>query len=395
MEPTRTPDSTGRRARRRGSGEGSIHKRPDGLWIGRLMVGTRGDGRPDRRSVSGHTRSEVQRKLIALRTAAINGRLADKDLGSTTVEVFFDRWLSAIGGSVRVGTWGRYAQVAKLHIVPALGRRKLSDLRPHHLQQLYSDKAQSGLSPRTVQYIHATLRRALGMAVKWDTIPRNVALDVEAPRVPKREIHPPAPADLTRLIDSALDHQDRLAVFWTVAIYSGARLGEVLALQWADVDFEEPTISIRRGLERVQGTTPIFSEPKSASSRRRIALPPEAIEALRRHRVEQNQERLRSPYYADYDLVFCTHLGTPLGARNVQRDFKRALDRAGLPLSVRFHDLRHAHATAMLAAGVHVKTASARLGHSQVAITLDLYSHALPQLDRDAANVVADLIRRA
>ncbi|MSQ23393.1 MAG: site-specific integrase [Chloroflexi bacterium] len=395
MEPTtRTSNSTGRRVHRRGDGEGSIHKRADGRWIGRLMVGYLADGQPDRRQVSAMTRAEVQQKLDAIRASVASGRLVDKDVGSTSVATFLDRWVNSIEGTVRPRTLERYAEVVRLHLSPTIGRHKLADLRPHHLQQLYADKRRGGLAPRTVQYIHATIRRALGMAVRWDSVPRNVALDVEAPRVPKREIHPPSPTDLAQLIDTSEANRDRLAVLWNLTIFTGARLGEMLGLQWQDVDLDTGAITIRRTLERVVGTLPTFAEPKSATSRRRISIPDEAVEGLRHHHVKQKEERLASAYYAEHDLVFCTHLGTPLGARNVGRDFKLALGRAGLPASIRFHDLRHAHATAMLAAGVHIKTASARLGHSQIAITLDLYSHALPELDAEAAIKAAGIVRR-
>jgi integrase len=181
-----------------------------------------------------------------------------------------------------------------------------------------------------------------------------------------------------------------MAVLWTIAVYSGCRLGELLALQWGDADLEQGTITIRRTLERVDGTTPVYGEPKTNRSRRTVALPTVAMDGLRRWRARQNEERLAvGADFAGYGLVFSTELGTPLSGRNAHRLFKLALARAGLPSTVRVHDLRHFAATLMLSAGVHPKIASERLGHSTVGITLDLYSHAVQGLDVDAAERMA------
>jgi integrase len=161
---------------------------------------------------------------------------------------------------------------------------------------------------------------------------------------------------------------DRLAPLWTVAAYSGCRLGELLGLQWPDVDLAAGTISVHRTLQRTRGTVPEFGEPKTDHSRRTIALSAEALDALRTVRRQQAEERLAiGPDYASYALVFASGIGTPLIRRNVERDFKLALSRAGLPLSIRFHDLRHFAATLMLIAGVKLKVASERLGTARSA----------------------------
>jgi integrase len=229
------------------------------------------------------------------------------------------------------------------------------------------------------------------MAVRWGYLPRNPADTdaVDKPRPPRHAIRPPEPAELARLIDTARAASDRLAALWTLGVYSGARPGELLGLPWADVDLERATFTVRRTLVRVRGTVPQFGEPKSDTSRRTIALPAVAVAALRAHKARQAEERLVAVEWADYDLVFCSHVGTPLLWRNVIRDFKKALERAGLPDRVRFHDLRHAHATLMLRAGVPLKVASGRLGHSSIGITADLYQHIAPDMDADATERAA------
>jgi integrase len=229
------------------------------------------------------------------------------------------------------------------------------------------------------------------MAVRWGYLPRNPADTdaVDKPKAPRHEIRPPEPAELARLIDTAQEAGDRLAPVWMLAAYSGARQGELLGLPWSDVDLDRGTLTIRRSLLRVTGTVPQFGEPKSDTSRRTISLPAVAVAALRAHKARQARERLAAAEWADYGLVFCSQVGTPLMWRNVIRDFKKALKRAGLPETIRFHDLRHAHATLMLRAGVPLKVASGRLGHSSIGVTADLYQHVASDMDVDAAERAA------
>jgi integrase len=297
---------------------------------------------------------------------------------------------------VRDKTWFRYEQIVRLHVSPALGRYRVNALRPFHLQKFYAAKQQAGLSPRTVLHIHRALHRALALGVRWGVVTRNVAAAVDPPQVRKKELVLPTIQEMNHLLDVAWEHGDRLAPLWTVAVYTGCREGELLALQWSDIDLDSGELSVRRTLARVKAGVPQFGEPKTNLSRRNIALPPEAVDALRKWRVQQNEERLvLGPDYADYGLVFSTQIGTALMPRNVIRSFKAALARAGLPRQIRIHDLRHFAATLMLAAGVHPKVASERLGHSQIGITLDLYSHAVKGLDVDAAERMQRALRGA
>jgi integrase len=281
----------------------------------------------------------------------------------------------------------------RLHIVPALGHLKLTTLRPDAVQKLYGDKLAEGLSPGTIAKIHVVLHRALHMAEKWGYIVRNPADNVDKPNAPRPQVHPPDPADLIKLINTAVDAGDHLAPLWTLAVYSGCRAGELLGLGWQDVDFERGMITIRRTLVRTSQLTPQFGEPKSATSRRTVTLPAFAVNALRALKAREDQERASALDWADNGLVFCSHVGTPLLARNVIRDYKKALKRAGLPETIRFHDLRHAHATVLLRAGVPLKVASGRLGHSSIGITANLYQHLASDMDRDAAERIAQVLQ--
>ena len=202
------------------------------------------------------------------------------------------------------------------------------------------------------------------------------------------------PGEVARLLDTARQAGDPLTPLWSLAFYSGCREGELLGLTWEDVDLDQGRLKIRRTLTRASGGVPQFGQPKTRRSRRTVTIAPEAVAVLRGLREEQARQRARlGPAYADFGLVYATRSGRPLLARNVIRAFKAALARAGLPQTTRVHDLRHAHATALLAAGVHPKVASDRLGHSSVMLTLDTYSHAVQGLNQDAARRVERAIR--
>lgn len=382
-----------RRAHRRGNGEGTIYQRKsDGLWIGQAIVSWKADGRPDRRTLVARTRGEVQRKLADLRGRADKGLLAEPAHNRETVGDFLVQWLEASRATIRPRTWEHYERIVRLHVPPSLGRLRLDALRPNHLQHLYAVKLQEGLSPKMVSHIHGALHRALGLAVKWGYLPRNVADATEAPRVPVKELRIPGYEELVRLLDVARAAGDPMWQLWTVAAYSGCRQAELLGLKWEDVDIEASAITIQRILVRARNCAPVYGEPKTAKSRRVIALPGEAMAALRSVRARQIEAR-RGQEWHDFDLVFTSRFGTPLIRRNVNRSLSHALARADLP-SMRFHDLRHAHATLMLQAGVPMKVASDRLGHSTIAITMNLYTHRVQQMDVDAAERVEELMRR-
>ena len=390
-----TNGTTGRRTgRKRGHGEGSITQRKDGRWQGCLMVGYKADGKMDRRFVYGKTRTEVQRKLGELRYQHEQGMLPHTERTRDTVGGYLGRWLEAIKPTVRLPTWERYAILVRVHLVPALGRRKLAALRPDDLQRLYAVKLAAGLSPRTVRYLYAVMRRALGMAVKWGYVPRNVAEASTPPSLPSQKGSWPSPTDIGGLLAVTQAADDQWWPLWTVAAYSGCRQGELLGLRWDDLSLDQATLTVQRTLLGASGGLPAFGEPKTERSRRTITVPPEAVAALRTQRARQAQARLLlGPAYTDLGLVFATQVGRPLLARNVTRAFKVALERAGLPKATRFHDLRHAHATALIAAGVPIPVVSARLGHANAAITLSVYAHVVPGQDADAALRVPQVMR--
>ncbi len=364
---------------RRGNGEGSIYQLPDGRWRGQATIAGRRVG------VYGKTRKEAQAGLRELQGNADKGLLPAA--GRVTVAQLAERWLEDVARhSVKPRTRDFYADKMRLYVLPTLGNCRLTSLQPAHLQKLYSDLLDRGLSAQTVHHVHTVLHRALRQAVEWNHVPRNVADVAHAPRVKRTEMRvlTAEQANILQMVAADTRYEALIAL----AVSSGMRKGELLGLRWQDVDLDEGTVHVRRQLDQ-NGRV---SEPKTAKARRRIGLPASTVAALRAHKRRQAEHRLLwGPEWEDNDLVFCTHQGRPLGASNLSRDFKRLLRRAGLP-DIRFHDLRHTNATLLLLQNTPAKVVSERLGHASIQITLDTYSHVLPSMDRDAADRLEALL---
>lgn len=407
---------------KRGHGEGSIRERKDrGDWRGEIMLGMKPDGSPDRRYVYGPTRRVVQNKLRELRQQHADGMLSDAAKGRETVAAFLTSWLDSIDGTMEPGSLQRHRDNVKRHITPYIGRHKLTDLRPEHLVSLFAtlrterpapklpaDDAPRGrraskkrpttlppLSARSVKYVYTTIRKALAQAVEWQSIPRNVATLFKAPKVPAPEILSLRPDEVAAFLDAVTAAGDRLAPLYEVAVLSGCRLGELLALKWSDVT-DSGVISINRTLTTTKAGEPVFSDPKTQRSRRSFRLSADAMAALAVQRDRQSFERQAvKDGYRDFGLVFSTPLGTPMDGPNALKRFRAALKSAGIAHRYTFHSLRHTAATTMLAAGIDARVVADRLGHSSPAFTLERYAHAVPALDDDAADRLQNVIRSA
>jgi integrase len=264
---------------------------------------------------------------------------------------------------------------------------RLQDVTPAMLNSLYSELRES-LSPRTVRYIHAILRRALCAAVKWNRLARSPADAADPPslRAAVRAMTTWSAGELHEFLESVQD--DRLSACWRFLAMTGCRRGEALGLRWRDLDLERGRATI---VQAVVGSRAV-SETKSERGRRTIALDAETVASLQKHRRAQGEERrILGPAYEDQDLAFCREDGTPIWPRSLTRSFARHMAEAGLP-RIRLHDLRHTHATLALQAGVHPKVVQERLGHATISITLDVYSHAIPAMQEEAATRVAALL---
>ncbi len=359
---------------KRGNGEGSITRRKDGLYMARYTVQTATGAK--RKTLYGKTRGEVSEKLTKAMADRDGGLVFDA--GGQTVEEYLKRWLeTSVKGSVRESTYESYRQQVRRYAIPAIGRVKLKVLSAMHVQGMYRAMLDRGLSPRTVQYAHAVLHRALKQAVRWGLIPRNVCEDVDRPRLRREEMQPLDRAQTRHLLKTAAESEDRFEALYVLAVHTGMRPGELLGLKWEDVDLDRAGLQVNRALSGGKLTA-----PKTKRSRRRIDLSAASVAALRAHRKRQLEERMRlSSLWRDHGLVFPSTVGTPLSHRNVVRSFKDLLKRARLPQSIRLYDLRHTCATLLLGRNVHPKYVQELLGHASIALTLDTYSHVLKGMD--------------
>jgi integrase len=265
-------------------------------------------------------------------------------------------------------------------------------LRPEHLQHFYNAEVQQGASARTVRYCHTLLYGALVHAEKHQLVARNVSKLTERPRVVRKEMHTLTLDQLTEKLLPTIA-QDGLFAAIFLGFGTGLRRGEVLALRWKDVNVKTGTLQVKQTLVRVTNhgatkaegrTRLLFQEPKTSPSRRTLPIPEECLTALKQHKARQAEEKLLGQAYHDHGLVFCQADGKPIDPRNFLRSFDRLIALAGLP-PIRFHDARHTFATLMLELGESPKTVQTMLGHSRVAITLDIYSHVSLELEKKAA----------
>jgi integrase len=355
-------------AARRTKGEGSIYFSSNiNRWVAQITLP---NGK--RISKSSKIQKDVREWLIDQRKQLKDGLyITDEHL---KLGVFLDRYLQDVAFyHLRPRTYERYTGIINNHIKPEIGNIKLSALRPHHIQALYSKKLNSGLSINTVRYIHAVLHKALFQALKWGLVARNVSDLVDKPKTERKIFKTWSPYDVKLFLEAVEQH--RWYPIYILAIYTGLRQGELLGIHREDVDLEKGTINVCRQISVIRGKGLMIADLKTEKSRRLVTLPASALRVLRE--------------YIDIvgiqsGLIFTTSTGKPISPRNLLRHFKATIEASGLP-QIRFHDLRHTHASLLLAAGVHPKVVQERLGHSQISLTLDTYSHLIPSMQTEAA----------
>jgi len=360
--------------RKRGQKEGSIFQRAnDGRWVGTLSLGA-----GQRRSVYARTAAEVRAKLDDLRKSVEEGRTVFDD--SRTVEVLFNEWLEAKKGTVRPKTLESYKGLVRRHVIPVLGRSRLSKLGAVHLERLYRSKSEH-LSPKTVRNLHFVIEAALNWAVRRDWISRNPASLItseELPRVRRKETKVLSVSEANELMNAAKNTKSEALI--RLGLETGARVGELTGITWDQVDFDAGKVRIKYALQFLDGQ-PTLVEPKTSASVRELSISPNAIGALKSQLARQSEQAigLGKAWTNDLNLVFTTEIGGPLNRHAVLRQYLRPLLReAGLPESIRFHDLRHGAASLLLARGVPIPVVSELLGHANPSITMSIYSHALP-----------------
>ncbi|MGK2965103.1 MAG: tyrosine-type recombinase/integrase [Tepidiformaceae bacterium] len=320
------------------------------------------------------------------------------DAGATTVAGFVERWLIAVEPSLRPTTFASYRNMLGLHVVPRLGKVRLVKLTGLDLSGLYGELLASGyrkgnttrgLSPTTVRYIHQIVRKALADAVRWGLLVRNPAAQVDPPRRSDQEMATWSAPQARRFIEAVAD--DRLRAMWVLLCSTGMRRGEVLGLRWDDVDLDAGRIAVQRALVEVSGYDLRLSDPKSARGKRSVRLDAHTTAELVRHRRRQLEERMAYGVGSRPEFVFTRPDGGQLQPQRISRSFQSLARRAELP-SIRLHDLRHTAATLALAAGIHPKVVSERLGHSTIQLTLDTYSHVVEGIHEAAAEQLGDVL---
>lgn len=377
---------------KRDYGRGSIRQKAPGRWL--IGASTGYDpltGRRKRvyRAVRG-TKRDAQRELTTLLAEIDKGTVVDPE--RITFAEYIEQWLAHMRHRIRTTTFDRYESYVRCHMLPALGQMQLSKIRPMHIQELESralkrgrKDGKGGLSAQSVLHLHRVLHGALAQAVRWQLLAANPAAAVQPPRIGRPKIHVPDPEAVERIVLASEDTSLYIPV--VLAVATGMRRGEILGLRWRAVDLDQGLVRVVSTLQRHRHGVDI-GEPKTQRGRRTIVLPSFAIEVLRRHRKAQAAKRLRlGEVWRDEDFVATNGVGGPMDPGEVTRGFKRLARSAGAE-GVRFHDLRHAYATMLLARGVHPKIASEALGHSTVGITLDTYSHVLPTMQAEAAAAI-------
>lgn len=363
-------------AKKRAHGEGSIFFSDSRkLWIAEIYV----DGKKKRKYSK--QQQIIKAWLLAQRDSIRDGIYVERD--NVTLGAFLDTYVADVAAhTLRPKTLETYNYLIRFHIKPALGHLKLADLRPDHVQRLYSDKLRAGLSRRTTKFIHAVLHKALDQAVRWGLVARNILDLVDAPVVKRK-------APTVWNVDQAkkfLEHvkPHRFYPIYVLALATGMREGEVLGVHYEDIQWDMGTLHVRHAVQYLVGRGVVLSEPKTDKAKRTIKVPEFAMQVLREHVEREN---------VNQGFLFTTRNQTPFSPRNVLRHFYEATEEVGLP-RIRFHDLRHTTATLLLLQGAHPKKVQELLGHSTIALTMDTYSHVLPAMHDELAQQLDALLAR-
>lgn len=375
---------------KRANGEGTISKRIDGTWEGKISLGYDGNGKRKRKTVYGKTRQEVREKLDEVKQQLANGTFSDTRL---TVKRYLEQWVEEKARQVKPRTAEMNRYYLQKHIIPHIGGIQLTKLTPLEIQAMCSSIASTS-GNRTANLCRTTLHTALKQALRWGLIPRNPVEAVDAFKETRKEMTLWTPEEVIRFLDTARTH--RLYPFFYLALSTGMRRGELLGLRWQDI--KGSTVNVHQSLTVIGGQIAI-SEPKTEKGKRRVAISQDALDVLEAHRHQQDRERNAiDTAYAENDLIFRTEVGTPIHPRNLERSWYmlqrkakeawiqvateahdtatlKALEENMLLPHIRLHDLRHLHASLSIKQGMDAKLLADRLGHSRASLTLDIYTH--------------------
>jgi len=394
-------------AKKRANGEGTILKRKDGKWQGQVTIGRDpSTGKLKRVTYYGKTQKEVQQKIAKALGELTQGIFVEPT--KTTVGEWFDTWLKEYKQppNVKLSTYVSYEMLIRVHLKPSLGNIPLKDLRPEQLQRFYNEKSRNGradgkggLSAKTLRNLHNMIHEGLEQAIRNNLIVRNVSDAITLPKKYKKDIRVLTLEEETQFIQAI--QNERLKAAFILCLGSGLRLGELLALRWEDVDLDEGIIKVRQTLNRLKTldensptkTKLIFQEPKTEKGKRNVPIPDSVLAELKAHKSRQRLEKLKvGAEYNKENLVFCTEIGTPLEPRSFIRKLHSIIKQAGIAHS-NVHALRHTFATRLLEANEHPKVVQEMLGHANISMTLDTYSHVMPEVKKAAAQKLDELFK--
>lgn len=379
-------------SRKRGNGEGSIYRRKDGRWSGQVTAEKDpSTGKVKRVTVYGKTRKEVQEKVRKLLNDKILGVSINPD--NTTIEEWIHFYLENYKKhSVRESTFIRYESIFKLYIKANIGHILLRKLQTSDLQKFYNKIIIQKFSLSVIKLIHTIIYQSLKQAVKEGTLARNVAEHTLFPKKQLSEATALSKKDLAGFINFNRNHKYFLPVF--LALTTGIRRGELLALLWEDIDFRQGRLKICRSLSLGRQGRAIIAECKTEKSKRIIPLPVEISRELKLHKAKQIKQKLKmGSFFQDNGLVFCKKDGNSFTTAAFHKNFKNMLNQAGLSNKIRFHDLRHTYATLLLEAGENPKVIQELLGHANISTTLDIYSHVSSQLKEQAVEKINSILK--
>ena len=372
--------------KRRGHNEGTVYYEPDrDRWVAEVSIG------PGKRK---KFRFKTKQEAIKKKNEALR-ELERKTLATgpqRKLGDYLEDWIENVHkDNLRISTYVKYKKHIK-YIVSDLGEIWLQKLTPEQVTRFYTKKIKDGLSSKTVHGIHGVLKLALDNAVRWNYVSKNVCDLVKPPRVVSREVVPLDIEQARMLLESVREH--RLEVLLTMAIVTGMRRGELLALTWSNIDFERHSLQVVHTVDYIPKYGYVQTEPKTKAGKRLIRLPAFLMDMLKAHRVQQEEQRSKvGTAWENRDLVFPDLKGGYFNPNYLLRVFKKILENAGVP-HMHFHDLRHSAATILLCMGINIKVIQSLLGHSDISITLGLYSHLLPTMQQEVVDKWDDAFRK-
>jgi integrase len=377
--------------KRRGRDEGSIYQRADGLWVASVSLGQDAEGKRIRKTIYGKDKKVVKEKLLKIQQDHASGLAVKTD--NTTVDQHFQDWLRVKKAEVQEKTYNSYKGLYENHIKPALGHLKLKNLDYRKINALYEKLDNKGLSKRTVSYISVLLRSSLEDANRKGLVTNNQAKLAASRRPDKKEARFMTQDETKRFVEAL--EGERMKNAFVLALHTGLRAGEFFGLSWDAIDWKKKLLTVKQALHDENGNL-FIDRVKTPAGQRTISLSEIAITVLRAQEKQQTADELKAKagtYKNEFNLVFTTDKGAPLRRNNIcRRDLKDILERSKLK-GVTLHSLRHTHATILIYQGVDIKTISKRLGHEDVAFTLQVYGHLLPGQDERAANMMDDYIK--